>query len=337
MVTGTDVAEERLVTVFGGSGFLGRHVVRALAQRGWRIRVACRRPDLALHVLTTGRVGQVMPIQANLRFPNSIAAALRGSDAVVNLVGILAERGRQNFEAVHSFGARAVAKAALDAGITNLVHISAIGADPESEALYARSKGRAELAVREILPDAVIMRPSVVFGPEDDFFNRFAAMARLFPVLPLIGGGQTRFQPVYVGDVAEAVARAVDGMAQPGATYELGGPAVRTLKDLMDYVCAVTGRKRMMLSIPFGAANLPARLAEIADTLLLGALPKMMVITRDQVRLLRSDNVVSAEAIASGRTLQGLGIEPSALESIVPSYLYRFRKTGQFDRGRIAS
>jgi uncharacterized protein YbjT (DUF2867 family) len=337
MITGTDVAEGRLVTVFGGSGFLGRHVVRALAQRGWRIRVACRRPDLALHVVTTGRVGQVIPIQANLRFPNSVAAALRGSDAVINLVGVLSERGRQNFEAVHSFGARAVARASADAGITRVVHVSAIGAHPESEALYARSKGRGEAALREILPDAVIMRPSILFGPEDDFFNRFAALARVSPVLPLIGGGRTRFQPVFVGDVAEAVARALGGQAQPGAVYELGGPAVRTFRDLMEYVCAVTGRRRMLLSVPFGIAALPARLAEIADTLLLGAFPKMLLITRDQVKLLQTDNIVSAEAIASGRTLQGLGIEPSALESIVPTYLYRFRKAGQFDRGHMVS
>ncbi len=337
MVAGSDVAHDRLVTVFGGSGFLGRHVVRALAQRGWRIRVASRRPDLAIHVQTTGRVGQVNPVQANLRFPASVAAALRGADAVVNLVGVLAEQGRQNFEAVHTFGARAVATAAAEAGITTLAHVSAIGADPDSDALYARSKGRAEGIVRETLPGAVILRPSILFGPEDDFFNRFAAMARIFPALPLMGGGQTRFQPAYVGDVAEAVARAVTGEARSGATYELGGPAIRTFRELMEYVCVVTGRKRLLLSVPFAAARFPAQLTEIADTLLLGAFPKMLLMTRDQLKMLERDNVVSPEATAEGRTLQGLGIEPSALESIVPTYLYRFRKTGQFDRGRIAS
>lgn len=336
-MAGTDVVTDRIVTVFGGSGFLGRHVVRALAERGWRIRVASRRPDLAIHVQTTGRVGQVNAVQANLRHPASVAAALRDSDAVVNLVGILAESGRQNFEAVHTFGTRAVATAAKDAGIDNLVHVSAIGADPDSEAMYARSKGRAEAIVRETVPSAIILRPSILFGPEDDFFNRFAAMARIAPVLPLMGGGHTRFQPAYVGDVAEAVARAVSGEAKAGETYELGGPSVRTFRELMEYVCSVTGRKRPLVSVPFGAARFPARLTEIADSLLLGAFPKMLVMTRDQLKMLETDNVVSAAATASGHTLQGLGIEPSAMESIVPTYLYRFRKTGQFDRGRVTS
>jgi uncharacterized protein YbjT (DUF2867 family) len=331
-MVGTDIAQDRIVTVFGGSGFLGRHAVRALAQRGWRIRVASRRPDLAFHTQPTGRVGQVNAVQANLRYPASVAAAMRGSDAVVNLVGVLTEGGRQSFEAVHTFGTRAILRAALDQGITNLVHVSAIGADPESGSAYARSKGRAEAIVRETLPGAVILRPSILFGPEDDFFNRFAAMARISPVLPLIGGGGTLFQPAYVGDVAEAVAKATLGEAAGGMPYELGGPAVRTFRELMEYVCTVTGRKRLLLPIPFGLARGPALLTELADKLLLGAFPKMMVMTRDQVKLLESPNIVSEAAIASGRTLQGLGIEPRAMESIVPSYLYRFRKTGQFDR-----
>lgn len=336
-MTGTSVAQDKVVTVFGGSGFVGRHVVRALALRGWRIRVASRRPDLAIHVQPTGRVGQVNAVQANLRYPASVAAALKGSAAVVNLVGILAEGGPQNFEAVHTFGARAVVRAAQEAGITTLVHMSAIGADPEGEALYARSKGRAEAIVREAMPSAVILRPSVVFGPEDDFFNRFAAMARVSPALPLIGGGETKFQPVYVGDVAEAVATALSGEAGAGAPYELGGPAVRTFRELMTYVCAVTGRARPLVPIPFGLARFPAAATEIASTLLLGAFPKMFAVTRDQVKMLEVDNVVSADAEAAGRTLRGLGIEPHAMESVVPTYLYRFRKTGQFDRGRIAS
>ena len=336
-MTGTSVAQDQVVTVFGGSGFVGRHVVRALALRGWRILVASRRPDLAIHVQPTGRVGQVQAVQANLRYPASVAAALKGSAAVVNLVGILAETGRQNFEAVHSFGARAVARAAHEAGITNLVHVSAIGADPESQSLYARSKGRAEAIVRETMPSATILRPSVVFGPEDDFFNRFAAMARLSPALPLIGGGETRFQPVYVGDVAEAVATVLGGEGEAGEPYELGGPAVRSFRELMAYVCAVTGRPRLLVPIPFGLARFPAAATEIASTLLLGAFPKTFAFTRDQVKLLEVDNVVSAAAVAAGRTLHGLGIEPHAMESMVPTYLYRFRKTGQFDRGRIAS
>ncbi|UDL94089.1 complex I NDUFA9 subunit family protein [Lichenihabitans sp. PAMC28606] len=335
-MAGVDIAHDRIVTVFGGSGFLGRHVVRALARDGWRIRIASRRPDLAIHTQTTGRVGQITAVQANLRYPASLAAALRGADAVINLVGILAEQGKQQFETVHTAGAAAVVKAARDAGIGTLVHVSAIGADPEGASQYARSKGKAEAIVREAYPDAVILRPSIVFGPEDEFFNRFAAMARISPVLPLVGGGLTRFQPVYVGDVAEAVAAAAIGTARASGTYELGGPAVRTFKDLMDYVCRVTGRKRLLVPIPFDAMRIPAGLTELADSLLLGAFPKMLLMTRDQITLLRSDNVVSPSAIANDLTLKGLGIEPRAMESIVPSYLYRFRKTGQFDRGRMA-
>lgn len=335
-MAGFDTSKDRLVTVFGGSGFLGRHVVRALADRGWRIRVASRRPDLAFHIQPQGRVGQVNAVQANLRYPESVLSALRNADAVINLVGILAEGGRQRFDAVHTGGARAVAEAARAAGLTNLVHVSAIGADPESPSVYARSKGRAEAVVHETIPEAVILRPSILFGPEDDFFNRFAAMARIAPALPLIGGGHTRFQPAFVGDVAEAVARAVSGEAKPGAIYELGGPAVRTFKELMQYVCTVTGRRRALVPIPFEVARVPAMLTELADSLLLGLFPKTMLITRDQVTLLERDNVVSEAATAAGLVLQGLGIEPRAMESVVPGYLYRFRKTGQFDRGRIA-
>ncbi len=336
-MAGFDTAHDRLVTVFGGSGFLGRHAVRALADRGWRIRVASRRPDLAFHVQPQGRVGQISAVQANLRFPASVTAAMRGASAVVNLVGILAEGGRQNFEAVHAFGARAVVRAAREAGVDHVVHVSAIGADPEGASVYARTKARGEAAVREAYPEAVVLRPSILFGPEDNFFNRFAGMARVSPALPLIGGGHTRFQPVYVADVAEAVARAVSGGAKPGATYELGGPSVRTFRELLEYICTVTGRRRLLVPLPFGLADYPAMATEIANTALFGALPESLLLTRDQVTLLKSDNVVSADASAEGRTLDGLGIEPRALDSIVPSYLYRFRKTGQFDRGRIAS
>ena len=298
---------------------------------------ASRRPDLAFHGQPQGRVGQVSAVQANLRYPASLKAAMRGASAVVNMVGILSEGGRQNFEAVHAFGARSVAMAAREAGVDHVVHVSAIGADPDSASVYARTKARGEEAVRQAYPESVILRPSILFGPEDDFFNRFAGMARISPALPLIGGGRTRFQPAYVGDVAEAVARAVSGGAKLGATYELGGPSVRTFRQLLEFVCAVTGRKRLLVPLPFGIADYPALATEIANTVLLGALPKTMLLTRDQVTLLKTDNVVSDTAIAEERTLEGLGIEPRALDSIVPSYLYRFRKTGQFDRGRIAS
>ena len=329
----TPVSETRLVTVFGGSGFIGRHVVRALTKRGWRVRAAVRRPHLAMHLQPLGRVGQVHAVQANLRYPASVAAALRGADAAVNLVGVLADRGRQNFDAVHVFGARAIARAATDAGVKALVHVSALGADPSSDAHYARSKARGEAAVRDAFAEATILRPSIVFGPEDDFFNRFAALARISPFLPLIGGGATRFQPVFVGDVAEAAARALDGAAPAREPYELGGPAVKTFRDILAYICAVTGRRRMFVPIPFAIAHyVPALATEIATTVSFGMFPKMLVMTRDQVRLLRRDTLVSPEAARDRRTLEGLGIDPTPIDVIVPSYLYRFRKTGQFDR-----
>ena len=223
-----------LVTVFGGSGFIGRHVVRALARRGWRIRVAVRRPDLAFHLQPLGDVGQIHAVQANLRYPDSVAHALRDAAAAVNLVGILQEQGAQRFDAIQHLGAQTVAKAVQEAGLDVFVHMSAIGADPAGSSLYARTKAFGEAAVRQILPGAIIMRPSVVFGPEDQFFNRFAAMARFMPALPVIGGGQTKLQPVFAGDVATAVALAVEGKATPGTTYELGGPEVATLRQIND-------------------------------------------------------------------------------------------------------
>jgi len=333
-----DVANNsaRLVTVFGGSGFVGRHVVRALARRGWRIRVATRRPDLAFHLQPLGRPGQIQMVQGNLRFPDSVAHALRGSDAVVNLVGILSESGRQRFDAVHEFGARVVARAAREAGVRSLVHMSALSADPAAASTYAASKGKAEAAVLENFPQAVILRPSVVFGPEDEFFNRFATMARYSWVLPAIGGGANKMQPVFVGDVAQAVAQALDGKATPGAVYELGGPEVRSFRELLQLVCDITGRKRFLAPLPFGAARFVAWGTEWASKLSLGLFPAVFTFTRDQVELLKSDNVVSAEASAQGRTLQGLGVEPQSCETIVPTYLYRFRKTGQFDAQRLA-
>jgi NADH dehydrogenase len=338
MMAGSDLATNGQVTVFGASGFLGRHVTRALARAGFRVMAGCRRPDLANYLLTCGRVGQVQPVQTNVRFPDSIAAALRHAEVAVNLVGILAESGKQTFETVHVDGARAMAEAARAAGVRRFVHVSAIGADAGSTSLYGRTKARAEAAVRDIYPDAVILRPSVIFGPEDDFFNRFATMARFAPALPLVGGGHTRFQPVFVGDVADAVALAAEGRATAGAVYELGGPEIKTLKELMEYVLATIQRQRPLVSVPFGAMGGPAALTEALSGLTLGKFPKSLVTTRDQLKMLGHDSVVSEAAVAAGRTLQGLGIEPRAIESVVPSYLYRFRKHGQFDRNsRLAS
>jgi NADH dehydrogenase len=311
---------DTLITVFGGSGFLGRHLVRALARRHYRIRVAVRRPDLAGHLQPLGRVGQIHAVQANVRHPGSVEAAARGADIVVNLVGILYERGRQRFDTVQSFGAEQVALAAAAHG-ARMVQISAIGADPASTSAYARAKAFGERAVLVAKPDATIFRPSIMFGPEDDFFNRFGALARMLPALPLIGGGETRFQPVFVGDVAEAISRAADGRARAGAIYELGGPEVRTFRQLMEYVLAVTERRRLLLPVPFALAKLQARFLQF--------LPKPPL-TPDQVELLKTDNVVSPQAQGENRTLEGLGIDPTAMQMVVPSYLWRFRKTGQF-------
>ena len=316
---------DTLVTVYGGSGFLGRHVVRALAKRHYRIRVAVRRPELAGYLQPLGRVGQIHAVQANLRNAPSVEAAARDAQVIVNLVGLLFERGRQRFDSVHAYGAEQIALAAHAHG-AHMVHVSAIGADENSASAYARSKAKAEQLVLAAQPSAAIMRPSIMFGPEDDFFNRFAALARLSPALPLIGGGLTRFQPVFVGDVATAIADAVDGNVRPGTIYELGGPDVRTFKELMQFVLATTERKRLLIPIPFFVARMQA--------MFLQYLPKPLL-TPDQVELLRADNIVSESATAEKRTLQGLGIEPEPIEAIVPSYLWRFRKTGQF-RSRTA-
>ena len=316
---------DTLVTVFGGSGFVGRHVVRALANRQYRIRVAVRRPELAGHLKPLGGVGQIEAVQANLRFPQSVEAAVRDADAVVNLVGILFERGRQRFDAVQAQGAEAVARAASAAG-ARLLHVSAIGADENSASRYACSKAAGERLVQAVQPGAIIMRPSIVFGPEDDFFNRFAALARIAPALPLPGGGHTRFQPVFAGDIGEAIAKAVDGEAKPGATYELGGPDVRTFKELLEFTLATVERRRLLVRVPFALLKLQAAFLQY--------LPKPPI-TPDQVELLKSDNVVSAAAREQGRTLEGLGIIPNSAASVVPDYLWRFRKTGQF-HGRTA-
>ena len=312
---------ETLVTVFGGSGFLGRHVVRALANRQYRIRVAVRRPELCGYLRPMGRVGQIHAVQANVRYPQSIAAAVRDADIVVNLVGILFERGRQRFDAVQTNGAEAVALAAkaVDA---RLVHVSAIGADENSLSDYARSKAEGERRVLAAEPAATVMRPSIIFGPEDDFFNRFAALACLSPLLPLPGGGHTRFQPAFAGDVAEAIAMGVDGSTKPGTIYELGGPDVRTFKDVMEFILATIERRRLLVPVPFALMKLQAAFLQF--------LPKPPL-TPDQVELLKRDNVVSDDARRDSRTLEGLGIVPESMAAVVPSYLWRFRKTGQFN------
>lgn len=312
----------KLVTVFGGSGFVGRHVVRALARRGYRIRVAVRRPDLAFHLQPLGGVGQIAAVQANLRYRNSVERAIQGADHVVNCVGILFESGRNTFDAVQDFGARAIAEVCRAEGI-GMTQISALGADTGSESAYASAKGRAEEAISRILPDAVILRPSIIFGPEDDFFNKFAEMARFSPVLPLIGGGETKFQPVYVGDVAEVVARSVDGTLAPGKIYELGGPEVLSFKQCLQAMLAVIQRKRWLVSLPWGLASM---IGSIASAIPLINPP----LTKDQVTLLRTDNVVSEAAIRDGRTLEGLGMRAVTIEAILPTYLVRFRPQGQF-------
>jgi uncharacterized protein YbjT (DUF2867 family) len=314
---------ETLVTVFGGSGFLGRNVVRALCKRDYRIRVAVRRPELAVHLQPAGKVGQIHAVQANLRYPASVEAAMRDSHVAINLVGILAEGGAQSFDAVQAKGAGTVARAAAAAG-ARMVHISAIGADENSPSGYARSKAAGEQAVLAALPSATILRPSVVFGPEDQFTNRFASLARISPALPLIGGGVNRMQPVYAGDVATAVADAVDGKTRPGATYELGGPEVLTMRAIIELILRITERRRMLLPLPFGLAKLQALFLQFA--------PGALKLTPDQVELLRSDNVVSDAAKAAGLTLEGLGIAPESMEAIAPQYLWRFRAAGQFQR-----
>lgn len=313
-----------LVTVFGGSGFVGRHVVSALAKRGFRVRAAVRRPDLAGHLQPMGTVGQIHAVQANLRYPQTVQRAVAGADVVINCVGVLAPTGAQSFDAVHADGARAVATAARDAGAKCLIHISAIGADAASPAHYARSKAAGEQAVLDAFPGAVILRPSIVFGPEDQFFNRFAAMARTSPVLPLIGSGLTKFQPVYVGDLANAIANVAEGQGVGSKVYEIGGPEQLTFRELLDRTQEYTDRKCAYLPMPFWLAKLQA--------LLTWPLPNSLrPITVDQVRLLKTDNIVSDAAERDGRTLPGLGVEqPTSVASVVPGYLERFKARGQY-------
>jgi NADH dehydrogenase len=308
---------DRVVTVFGGSGFIGRHLIGRLARQGWIVRVAVRRPSRADFLKPMGDVGQITPIRAPIQDQIAVESAVAGADAVINLVGILYERRHQTFAAVHDRGAQTVAAASAAAGVGRLVQVSALGADLHSTADYARSKGAGEVAVRTACPNAVILRPSVVFGPEDGFFNRFATIARLSPVLPLIGGGRTRFQTVYVGDVADAIAKSVSDPACAGRTYELGGPHVYTFKELMELLLRQIHRRRLLVPWPFAMAELQAIFFEL--------LP-VPPLTRDQVRMLRHDNVVAGGAL----TLADLGIAPTAAEVILPTYLDRYRPSGRF-------
>jgi uncharacterized protein YbjT (DUF2867 family) len=304
---------EKLVTIIGGSGFIGRHVCRALAKRGYRIRVACRRPDLAGHVQPLGVPGQIMPIQANVRYPASLVQACEGAYAVINLTGVLFSRGAQSFDAVHVFGAEASAKAAKATKAKVFVQMSALGASATSTSEYAKSKAEGEARARANFPGAIVLRPSIVF--------RFAALSRIAPALPLIGGGNTKFAPVFVGDVAEAIARLVDRGVADGKTYELAGPEELSFKQILEFTLRTIGRKRLLVPVPWSIAKLQAQV--------LGLLPKPLL-TTDQVELLKTDNVVSGQAKQERRTLEGLGITATDIEAIVPSYLYRYRKAGQF-------
>lgn len=310
-----------LVTVYGGSGFVGRHVVQALVRTGCRIRVAVRRPDLAGFLQPLGGVGQIHAVQANLRYPESVIQAAEEADVLVNLVGILYETGQQKFSSVQAEGPLWVAQAAKAVEAKSLVHVSAIGADRDSPSHYARSKAIGEANVLKTVPDATILRPSIVFGPEDDFFNRFAALARIAPVLPLIGGGKTRFQPVFAGDVAKAVVAAIEGRPTAGRIYELGGPEILTFKEVLQRILKYCRRRRLLVPVPFWLAYAKAAFLQLLPS---------PVLTVDQVRLLEHDNVVSDDAKASRRTIEGLGIDPLPISAIVPEYLERFRARGEF-------
>jgi uncharacterized protein YbjT (DUF2867 family) len=312
----------KLVTIYGGSGFVGRYIARRLAQAGWRVRVAVRRPNEAMHVKPYGTPGQVEPVLCNIRDDASVRAVMQGADAVVNCVGILAEAGKNRFDAVQAEGPGRVARIAAEMGITRMVQISAIGADADSKSDYARTKALGEQAVLEHLPTAVILRPSIIFGAEDQFFNRFARMAQLGPVLPVVGA-ETRFQPVYVDDVARAAVLAVEGKAAPGI-YELGGPDVSTFRELMGQMLDAIQRRRMIVNIPFPVARLMGFGFDMLNKISLGLIPAQ--ITRDQVRNLACDNVVAEDA----KGFADLGLTPISLESVLPDYLWPYRPSGQY-------
>ena len=313
----------KLVTIYGGSGFVGRYIAMRMAKAGWRVRVAVRRPNEALFVKPYGVVGQVEPILCNIRDDASVRDALRGADAVVNCVGILNNRGRNKFDAVQHEGAERIARLAAIEGVSRMVHLSAIGADVDSDSEYARSKGLGEASVMTYFPNATILRPSVVFGIEDKFFNRFAGMTPYSLVLPLVGG-DTKFQPVYVEDVAEAAEVALTGNA-PTGVYELGGPEVDSLKGLVQFMLDEIQRRRLVLNLPFFMGRIMGFGFDMMQTLSFGLIPNK-ILTRDQVRLLRHDNVVSEGA----RGLDDLGVKPTPYEAVAPDYLWRFRPSGEF-------
>lgn len=313
----------KIVTIFGGSGFIGTQLTQDLARRGYRIRVAVRRPDLAGHVRMFGFPGQIHPVQANLRYPDSVKAAIEGADIVVNLVGILFEKGKQRFHTVQTQGAKTVAEIAKIARVERLVHMSALGASEDSPSRYARAKALGEKEVLNAFPEAIVFRPSIAFGPGDGFFNLFGFLARMSPVMPVISG-KTRFQPVYVGDVAEAFARAADGEVRPGRIYELGGPEIETMREIIDRVLEVTHRRRMVMPVPTAIAKPLASVISI--------LPKPLL-TPDQVVQLGIDNVVSDEARRQKRTFESIGIAPVTMDAVLPSYMWRFRRNGEFEDG----
>jgi NADH dehydrogenase len=314
----------KLVTIYGGSGFVGRYIARRMAKAGWRVRVAVRRPNEAIFVKPYGVVGQVEPVLCNIRDEASVRSVMKGADAVVNCVGILSETGKNRFDAVQAEGATRIAKVASEEGIKNLVHVSAIGADAGSESDYARTKALGEAGVLEHMPGAVILRPSIIFGPEDEFFNRFASMTKLGPVLPVVGA-ETRFQPVYVDDVAKAAELAVKGSVD-GGVYELGGPDVASFRELMEQMLQVIHRRRMVVNVPFFAARIMAFGFDMLQILSAGLIHNSMI-TRDQVRNLAKDNVVGDDA----KGFADLGIEPTSMASVLPEYLWRFRPSGQYD------
>lgn len=313
----------KLVTIFGGSGFVGRYIARRMAKEGWRVRVACRRPNEALFVKPYGTPGQVEPLACNIRDDASVRAMVRGADAVVNCVGILNGLGNNTFDAVQAQGAGRIARIAAEEGVGSLLHVSAVGADAGSDSDYARSKGEGEAAVVAAFPGAVILRPSIIFGTEDGFFNRFAAMTRMGPVLPVVGAA-TKFQPVYVDDVAQAAVKGVLGQAAPGV-YELGGPEVDSFRGLMGRMLKVVQRRRAVVGIPFFFARIMAFGFDMLQAVTLGLIENKML-TRDQVRNLARDNVVAPGA----KGFADLGITPTAMEAVLPEYLWRYRPAGQY-------
>ncbi|WP_424832273.1 complex I NDUFA9 subunit family protein [Ruegeria sp.] len=314
----------KMVTIYGGSGFVGRYITRRMANEGWRVRVAVRRPNEAMFVKPYGVVGQVEPVLCNIRDDASVAAAMHGVDAVVNCVGVLNELGKNEFDAVQAEGAERVARLAAQQGVARMVHISAIGADAESDSTYSRTKAAGEACVLEHMPNAVILRPSVIFGTEDQFFNRFATMTRFGPLLPLVGA-ETRFQPVYVDDVAQAAVQGVLGQATAGI-YELGGPETKSFRALMQQMLDVIHRRRIIVGLPFWVGKIMAGVLDIVKFVSFQLFPNH-ILTKDQLKNLRRDNVVSEDA----RTFADLGIEPTALESVLPEYLWKFRPSGQYD------